>query len=132
MPTTYDDLATGALLDWSDCQAATPQMSVEAMLRLIQTAPPGPWPHGWASWDNTIEAHRRLVLEFIADLEDPHVRYPQQRGIVIAVARAHLVENEILGALDYGRFVFANVFLTNPGVGRDIYVGAASGNQNDQ
>ncbi|MCA9238156.1 MAG: hypothetical protein KDA44_21940 [Planctomycetales bacterium] len=84
MPTTYDDLATGALLDWSDCQAATPQMSVEAMLRLIQTAPPGPWPHGWASWDNTIEAHRRLVLEFIADLEDPHVRYPQQRGIVIA------------------------------------------------
>jgi hypothetical protein len=45
----------------SNCNQATPDLSPEAMLELIHQCPPGPWPNAWGTWDNTIEAHRRLV-----------------------------------------------------------------------
>jgi len=72
------------VLDWTDCNSARPDLSVDAMIRLIDSSPPGPWPGDWASWDNTIEAHRQLVARYIETLPPSRDVYPQERGIVIA------------------------------------------------
>src|SRR5690606_11940164 len=64
--------------------AAHAGMSIGAMMRLIDEAPPGPWPRGWANWANTIEAHRRLADRFIGSLGGPAETFPVKRGIVIA------------------------------------------------
>jgi hypothetical protein len=67
-----------------NCNQATPEMSTEAMMELIAQCPPGPWPNAWGTWDNTIEAHRRLVDQYIDNLKPSRVTYAQERGIVIA------------------------------------------------
>jgi hypothetical protein len=54
------------------------------MLELIYQCPPGPWPNAWGTWDNTIEAHRRLVDQYVDNLKPSRVTYAQERGIVIA------------------------------------------------
>jgi hypothetical protein len=33
-------------IDWTKCASASPDLSVEDMIRLIEHAPPGPWPSG--------------------------------------------------------------------------------------
>jgi hypothetical protein len=64
--------------------AARPDMPVEDMVRLIKSAPPGPWPDGWAGWPNTIAAHEQLVQQFIGQLVPANTTYSRERGIVIA------------------------------------------------
>lgn len=67
------------------CDRAHPHLAVDDMVRLIKEAPPGPWPNGWAGWDNVRDAHLRLIEEAIASTPP----YPEQRyagrGIVISV-----------------------------------------------
>lgn len=63
---------------------ATPEMSVDEMIDLVQNAPPGPWPNGWAGWDNTKATMRRLCDEFAASLTPSRNAYEVERGIVIA------------------------------------------------
>ena len=56
-----------------DCMDANEQLTPEEMVQLIEACPPGPWPNGWAAWDNTIRmslAARaysllRIVLPFL-------------------------------------------------------------------
>ncbi|MCY3008112.1 MAG: hypothetical protein NTV29_19340 [Planctomycetota bacterium] len=47
------------------------------------------WPNAWGTWDNTIEAHRRLVDQYIDNLMPSRVTYAQERGIVIAGGGHH-------------------------------------------
>lgn len=68
----------------ANCNQATPDITPEAMLDLIASCPPGPWPSGWGNWSNTIEAHRRLVNTYVDNLKPSRVTYSQERGIVIA------------------------------------------------
>ena len=68
----------------ANCNHATPDLTPEAMLELIKQCPPGPWPNAWGTWDNTIEAHRRLVDQYVDNLMPSRVTYAQERGIVIA------------------------------------------------
>jgi hypothetical protein len=68
----------------ANCNQATPDITPEAMLDLIASSPPGPWPSGWGNWSNTIEAHRRLVDTYVDNLKPSRVTYSQDRGIVIA------------------------------------------------
>jgi hypothetical protein len=68
----------------ANCNQATPDLTPEAMLELITQCPPGPWPNAWGTWDNTIEAHRRLANQYIDNLKPSRVTYAQERGIVIA------------------------------------------------
>jgi hypothetical protein len=63
---------------------AHPEMTPEQLIDLIDQCPPGPWPNAWGTWDNTIEAHRRLVDRYIDNLKPSRVTYAQERGIVIA------------------------------------------------
>jgi hypothetical protein len=53
----------------ASCMDANPEMTPDEMMELIAKCPPGPWPNAWGTWDNTIEAHRRLVDRFINDLK---------------------------------------------------------------
>ncbi|MCC6493500.1 MAG: hypothetical protein IT424_10810 [Pirellulales bacterium] len=76
--------ATLELARPTHCAAATDRMPVDEMIRLIDAAPPGPWPCGWATWENTIEAHRQLADRYIESLTPSRHAYPQERGIVIA------------------------------------------------
>jgi hypothetical protein len=71
-------------LDWTDCNSATPDLSVEDMIRLIESAPPGPWPSGWASWANVNQAHRVMATRFADELKPARLAYAEERGIVIA------------------------------------------------
>jgi hypothetical protein len=68
----------------ASCMEAHPDMTPEAMMGLIAQCPPGPWPNAWGTWDNTIEAHRRLIDQYIDNLMPSRVTYSQERGIVIA------------------------------------------------
>ncbi|MBN8602599.1 MAG: hypothetical protein J0M26_16305 [Planctomycetes bacterium] len=68
----------------ANCNQANPDITPEAMLDLIASSPPGPWPSGWGNWSNTIEAHRRLVDTYVDNLKPSRVTYSQERGIVIA------------------------------------------------
>jgi hypothetical protein len=68
----------------ASCMEATPDLSPEAMMELLAQCPPGPWPNDWGTWKNTIEAHRRLVDQYIDNLKPSRVPYSQERGIVIA------------------------------------------------
>jgi len=68
----------------ANCNQATPDITPEAMLDLIAQCPPGPWPSGWGNWNNTIEAHRRLVDTYLDNLKPSRATYSQDRGIVIA------------------------------------------------
>ena len=52
-----------------ECASATQEMSVEQMIHLIENAPPGPWPPGWAGWANVNEAHRRMAVAFAESLK---------------------------------------------------------------
>ncbi|MFN7735518.1 MAG: hypothetical protein ACK52S_18825 [Pirellula sp.] len=52
----------------ASCMEAHPDMTPEAMMELIAQCPPGPWPNAWGTWDNTIEAHRRLIDQYIDNL----------------------------------------------------------------
>jgi hypothetical protein len=65
-----------------------PSLPWEVMIDHIQRDPPHRWPAGWAHWPNTIEAHRRLAEQFIAQI-DGHLTIPSvgevpERGIVMA------------------------------------------------
>src|SRR5947209_7644298 len=53
------------------------------MVDLFRTRPPGAWPEGWAGWENTQEAFRRLTDEFVAGLR-PNREALAGRGVVIA------------------------------------------------
>ncbi|GIW90589.1 MAG: hypothetical protein KatS3mg109_1021 [Pirellulaceae bacterium] len=66
------------------CDMAREDMSVEEMMHLIETTPPGPWPAGWAGWANVNEAHRRMARQFADSLKPGRHVYPEKRGIVIA------------------------------------------------
>ena len=61
----------------ANCNQATPDLTPEAMLELIKQCPPGPWPNAWGTWDNTIEAHRRLVDQYVDNLMPSRVTYAQ-------------------------------------------------------
>ncbi len=67
-----------------NCSEANPQMSVDDMIDLIESTPPGPWPDGWATWSNVIAAHQKMVDQFISTLIPSREIYPVDRGIVIA------------------------------------------------
>jgi hypothetical protein len=71
-------------IDWTKCASASPDLSIEDMIRLIENAPPGPWPNGWASWANVNEAHRVVARRFADQLTPGRHAYPEERGIVIA------------------------------------------------
>jgi hypothetical protein len=71
-------------MDYSNCSAANSALSIEDMCRVIDAAPPGPWPNGWASWDNTVEAMRVLSQRYADNLIPDRTVYSEQRGIVIA------------------------------------------------
>lgn len=83
-----------------DCASASPEMSAEEMIYLIEHAPPGPWPNGWASWPNVVEAHRVMARRFADSLIPSHQTYAEERGIVIAG-----------GGLKYFPSVWVNVHL---------------------
>lgn len=69
----------------SSCSSATPKMSAQEMATLIKKSPPGPWPQGWAGWENVREAHVLLLNEFIKDIPPyPEGRY-KGRGVVSSV-----------------------------------------------
>lgn len=68
----------------SNCASATAAMSVDDMIHLIDTSPPGPWPAGWASWANVNEAHRLMARRFADNLTPGRHAYADKRGIVIA------------------------------------------------
>lgn len=76
--------AAPAIIDWTKCESATADMTVEEMIHLIERAPPGPWPNGWASWANVNEAMRVMARRFADELQPSRLTYPQERGIVIA------------------------------------------------
>jgi hypothetical protein len=97
MSTTLQPKAT---IDWTKCASATADLSVEDMIRLIDNAPPGPWPNGWASWANVNEAHRVMARRFAENLRPGRHAYPEERGIVIAG-----------GGLKYFPSVWVNVHL---------------------
>jgi hypothetical protein len=59
-------------------------MTIDDMIDLIDSTPPGPWPDGWATWANVIEAHQQMVERFISTLKPNRESYPLERGIVIA------------------------------------------------
>lgn len=80
--------------------SARQDMSVEDMIHLIEHAPPGPWPPGWASWANVNEAHRVMARRFADNLRPGRHAYPEERGIVIAG-----------GGLKYFPSVWVNVHL---------------------
>lgn len=82
------------------CAQASPELPVEDMIRLIESAPPGPWPSGWASWANVNEAHRVMARRFADDLTPSRHVYPEDHGIVIAG-----------GGLKYFPSVWVNVHL---------------------
>jgi hypothetical protein len=77
-------LQAKAAIDWTKCASATADLSVEEMIRLIEQAPPGPWPSGWASWANVNEAHRVMARRFADNLTPGRHAYAEERGIVIA------------------------------------------------
>lgn len=87
-------------MDWKSCASASPNMPVEEMIHLIEQAPPGPWPNGWASWPNVNEAHRVMARRFADSLIPSHQTYAEERGIVIAG-----------GGLKYFPNVWVNVHL---------------------
>src|SRR5262245_13569255 len=72
------------MIDWTKCQSATAEMTVEEMIHLIDRAPPGPWPNGWSGWANVNEAMRVMARRFADELTPSRHTYPQDRGIVIA------------------------------------------------
>ena len=63
---------------------AREDLSVEELIYLIENAPPGPWPNGWASWANVNEAHRVTARRFADNLRPSRHAYAEERGIVIA------------------------------------------------
>ncbi|GIX04286.1 MAG: hypothetical protein KatS3mg114_0155 [Planctomycetaceae bacterium] len=63
---------------------AREDMTVDEMIHLIENAPPGPWPPGWAGWANVNEAHRVMARRFADSLKPGRHAYPEQRGIVVA------------------------------------------------
>ena len=71
-------------MDWTDCMAASPDLSVPDVMRLIEHAPPGPWPNGWAGWSNVNEAHRVMARLYADSLQPDRTIYQEERGIVIA------------------------------------------------
>ncbi len=75
-------------------------MSVDEMIRLIELAPPGPWPSGWASRANVNEAHCVMVRRIAEELTPGRHSYAEERGIVIAG-----------GGLKYFPSVWVNVHL---------------------
>jgi hypothetical protein len=66
------------------CASAVPEMPVGELIKLIDSSPPGPWPNGWATWQNTIDAHLQMAESVISRLKPNRVTYPVERGIVIA------------------------------------------------
>ena len=82
------------------CMEASPDLSVDTMIDLIERCPPGPWPDGWAGWPNVIEAHRQLADRFIEQLKPSRRTYSRERGVVIAG-----------GGLRYFPSVWVNVHL---------------------
>lgn len=76
--------ASPGIIDWTKCQSATAEMTVEEMIHLIERAPPGPWPNGWSGWANVNEAIRVMSRRFADELQPSRHTYPQDRGIVIA------------------------------------------------
>lgn len=68
------------------CSEASEKMPVREMAELIRDAPPGPWPDGWAGWDNVRDAHIQLMHESIRECPP----YPEGefsgRGIVTCVS----------------------------------------------
>lgn len=71
------------------CDRAKREMSVDEMIEVIKTSPPGPWPGGnseWAKWDNVRDAHLRLIDECIISTPPyPEGRY-EGRGIVVSTS----------------------------------------------
>ncbi len=67
------------------CDRAHPGLSAAEMAQLIKECPPGPWPSGWAGWDNVRQAHIQLMDEAIANCP-PYPGHFQGRGIVSCVS----------------------------------------------
>jgi hypothetical protein len=67
------------------CDEVTPNTPVADLVPLLRDGPPGPWPDGWASWDNVHLAHKELFRDHLATLPPyPDGRW-SGRGIVSAV-----------------------------------------------
>jgi Mannosyltransferase putative len=82
-----------------DPNSATPLLSVTDMVRLIERAPPGPWPTEqkyhqgkwtdvpekcWHCWPNVQEAHRLLAKRWMTEESPFYPGHYSGRGIVIA------------------------------------------------
>lgn len=66
------------------CENYHREMSVDEVIELIRTSPPGPWPADWGHQKNVIDAHKVLVDEWIENYK-PSEHVPRSgRGIVIA------------------------------------------------
>lgn len=63
---------------------ARPDMTPAEMIDLVRNSPPGPWPDGWAAWDNTCAAMRQMCDEFVANMPPGNPSLGIERGIVIA------------------------------------------------
>lgn len=63
----------------------TSETSLVDMVESLTFDEPGNWPTGWFSWENTAAAHRQLMREHIAKLEQPlPANFEPSRGIVMA------------------------------------------------
>ncbi|MCI0683593.1 MAG: FkbM family methyltransferase [Gemmataceae bacterium] len=68
--------------DTSPAAAADPANSLDAMVEALR-GPRRAWPQDWPWWGTTLDAHRRMAAEFVAQLPAyPEGRY-RGRGIVI-------------------------------------------------
>ncbi len=66
------------------CSNSRSSDSIEETVRFIKECPPGPWPDGWATWDNVIEAHRLVFREKITKIPPYPVNKFTGKGIVIS------------------------------------------------
>jgi hypothetical protein len=57
-------------MDYAFCNTATESLPADEMCKVIDAAPPGPWPKDWANWENTKEAHRILARRFADKLRE--------------------------------------------------------------
>jgi len=73
-----------SMTDFKKCINARSTHTVDEMIRFVKEAPPGPWPDGWATWDNVIEAHRQIFCEKITKIPPFPTNRFAGRGIVVS------------------------------------------------
>lgn len=67
------------------CDRAAESLTVEQMIEVIETSPPGPWPHGWEEWSNVNDALARMLEKRVKDSQPYPEGKHEGRGIVVSV-----------------------------------------------